>query len=62
MASNGTRIVTELARDQRGGITLEYLLVAMTIGLTTAFALMSALPAAQQLQTKQVTSLYGPYP
>jgi hypothetical protein len=62
MATNGTRLRMDLGRDQRGAITLEYLLVAMAIGLTTAFALVNALPTTQRQQTKQVTSLYGPYP
>ena len=62
MLTHGWRFFTELARNERGAVTLEYLLVAMTIGLTTALAIVSTLPAAQRQQTKQVTTLYGPYP
>jgi hypothetical protein len=58
MALVGTRVFLKLT----GGVTLEYLLVAMTIGLTTAFALLSAPPTVRQQQTKQATASYGPYP
>ncbi len=62
MAVKAARIFIRLTREKRGAVTLEYLLVAMAIGLTTAMALMSVLPAVQHQQTKQVTTLYGAYP
>lgn len=48
--------------DSRGAVTLEYLLVVMAFGLTTAAALLAVIPPIQKAELKQLIVLYGPYP
>jgi hypothetical protein len=48
--------------DSRGAVTLEYLLVVMAFGLTTAAALLAVLPPTQKAELKQLIVLYGPNP
>jgi hypothetical protein len=52
----------DLVTDSRGAVTLEYLLVVMAVGLTTAAALLAALPSVHRAELTQLRSLYGSTP
>jgi hypothetical protein len=48
--------------DRRGAVTLEYLLVVMAVGLTTAGALLAVLPSVRRAELGQLKALYGSTP
>ncbi|MGC4067166.1 MAG: hypothetical protein QM784_21505 [Polyangiaceae bacterium] len=54
--------VLGLFADRRGAVTLEYLLVVMAVGLTTAGALLAVLPNVHRAELGQLRALYGSTP